>query len=163
MNSKEICGGLYMKKLVLCIVAIFLIVFLYFDYIAQSDKKNNRMDLNVKQSIEHQLKTKDYESFTYKITNNTNENFNLLFGTGNEIDVEFHTLTDSPIEEGNIITIESQPTEKHKKEFNKGDTWEYTIKVNSKLLSKGDYQLTAQFIPSNALTLDKVEQIITYP
>ncbi|MFB7641530.1 hypothetical protein [Peribacillus butanolivorans] len=48
-----------MKKLVLCIVAIFLIVFLYFDYIAQSDKKNNRMDLNVKQSIEHQLKTKD--------------------------------------------------------------------------------------------------------
>ncbi|MGW6299004.1 hypothetical protein [Peribacillus butanolivorans] len=37
------------------------------------------------------------------------------------------------------------------------------VKVNSKLLSKGDYQLTAQFIPSNALTLDKVEQIITYP
>ncbi|MGE7768240.1 hypothetical protein [Peribacillus sp. NPDC096540] len=84
------------------------------------------MDLNVKQSIEHQLKTKDYESFTYKITNNTNKNFNLLFGTGNEIDVEFHTLTDSPIKEGNIITIESQPTEKHYKEFNKGDTLEYT-------------------------------------
>jgi hypothetical protein len=109
------------------------------------------------------LTTKDYENFTYKITNHTNKNVNLLFATGNEIDVEFHTLTDSPIKKGNIITVESQPTEKHKKEFNKGDTWEYTIRINSKLLSKGDYQLIAQFIPSNAMTLNKVEQIITQP
>jgi hypothetical protein len=151
------------RKLIIGIVIISLIIFAYYYYIAQIDKKNNKLDLNVEQSLEHQLTTKDYESFTYKITNNTNKNYNLLFATGNEIDVEFKTITNSPIKEGNIITVESQPTKKHKKDFNKGDTWEYTIKINSKLLSKGDYQLTAQFIPSNASTLNKVEQIITHP
>ncbi|MFD6442237.1 hypothetical protein ACFWDG_21145, partial [Peribacillus sp. NPDC060186] len=155
--------GYIMRKLIIGIMSISLIVFGYYYYIAQMDKKNNEIELNVEQSLEHKLTTKDYESFTYKITNNTNKNFNLLFGTGNEIDVEFHTLTDSPIKEGNIITVEAQPTEKHYKEFNKGDTLEYIIRINPKLLSKGDYQLTAQFIPSNAMTLNKVEQIITHP
>ena len=152
-----------MRKVLFFIVLIALLVFVYFYYIDQSDKKSNRIDLNVKQSIDHQSTTKDYEIFTYKITNNTDKSLNLIFTTGNEIDVEFKTLNDSPIKDGKIITVENQQNEKHNKKFNKGETWEYNIKVNSKLLSKGDYQLTAQFIPSNAITLDKVEQIITHP
>lgn len=109
------------------------------------------------------MTAKDYEIFTYKITNKANENVNLRFAIGNEIDVEIQTLTDSPIKRGMIITVEPRPTEEHDKEFKKGETWEYTITINSKLFSKGDYQLTAQFIPSNAMTLNKVEQIITQP
>ncbi|WP_141994573.1 hypothetical protein [Bacillus sp. B4EP4a] len=156
-----------MRKLIIGtiigIVSISLIVYGYYYYIAQMDKKTNAIELNVEQSLEHQLTTDDYESFIYKITNHTNKNVNLRFATGNEIDVEIHTLTDSPIKEGTIITVEPQPTEEHYKEFSKGETLEYTIRINSKLLTKGDYQLTAQFTPSNAISHNKVEQIITQP
>lgn len=148
-----------MSKLIIgSSVTISLIVFGYFYYIAPNDKNKTAIELSVEQSLEHQLTEKDYEIFTYK---NTNKNDNLLFATGNEIYVEINSLTDRPIKEGTIITVEPQPTEE--KEFGKGEIWECAITINSKLLSKGDYQLTAQFIPSNAMTLNKVVQIITQP
>ncbi|AOH55699.1 hypothetical protein ABE28_015165 [Peribacillus muralis] len=148
---------------IVVIVSISLIAFGYYSYIAQMDKGNNAIELSVEQSLEHRLTEKDYEIFTYKIANKANKNVNLRFDIGDEIDVEIHSLKNRSIKGDTIITVEPQPTKEHYKELKKGETWEYTITIHSKLLSKGDYQLTAQFIPSNAMTLNKVEQIITQP
>jgi hypothetical protein len=139
------------------LVLIIIGFFSYYFYIYQEDKRNNFKVINTSQSITALKQSDKSLEYLYTIKNESNQDYELNFTSGNEIDVEIRATSEPLNIENKTITVDYNNKKKHKKLFKKGDTWKYNIKINTDLLHKGEYQLSAKFIPSNVITQNKTD------
>lgn len=151
----------YIISSLIALIIVGLLFFSYNFYIFKKDTSNNYKKINISQSIVSTEQDGNNNYYVFQIINNSDEDYELYFPSGKEIDVEIKGVTKSLNADDKFLTsINPHEAKPHRKVLKQGDEWEYQIEVDSDSLPKGKYQLSARFIPGNVVTQNPVDMII---